>query len=299
VFLAGVQLFVFPLRTDRYFAWTITPPMTAVFLGASYWSSLVFEWSAARRRRWADARIAVPTVFVFTVLTLAATLIHVDKFHFGTEFEASTRVVTWVWLAIYVLVPLIMVVLAVVQHRQPGVDVGRTHPLPAWVRAVIAAEALLLLAVGVALFAHPEGTAGIWPWSLTPLTARAVGAWCIGLGVAAAQAWWEHDTERLQPAAHAFVAFSALQAIALARHGDAVDWDRPVAWVYVAFLGSAAVVGGVVVIRSTMAAAVTEPTIDLRVDGAGSDAAQPAHRRFHGDGRRRAGGAPSRSSRHD
>ena len=36
VFLAGVQLFVFPLRTDEYFAWTIASPMTAVFLGAAY-----------------------------------------------------------------------------------------------------------------------------------------------------------------------------------------------------------------------------------------------------------------------
>src|SRR4249919_2285581 len=86
VFLAGVQLFVFPLRTDRYFSWTIHPPMTAVFLGAAYWSSLAFEWSAARRTRWADARIAVPTVFVFTTLTLVATLVHRDKFHFGSEF---------------------------------------------------------------------------------------------------------------------------------------------------------------------------------------------------------------------
>ena len=79
VFLAGVQLFVFPLRTDRFFAWTIAPPMTAVFLGASYWSALAFEWSAAAQRRWSDARIAIPTVFVFTTLTLVATLVHIRQ----------------------------------------------------------------------------------------------------------------------------------------------------------------------------------------------------------------------------
>src|SRR3954470_7030798 len=109
VFLAGVPLFVFPLRTERYFAWTIDVPMTAVFLGAAYWSSRAFEWSASRRRWWCDARIAVPTVFVFTTLTLVATLVHVDKFHFGAEHAGWTRVVTWAWLAIYAVVPVLMV----------------------------------------------------------------------------------------------------------------------------------------------------------------------------------------------
>src|SRR4051812_40412545 len=128
VFLAGVQLFVFPLRTDRYFSWTIAPPMTAVFLGASYWSALAFEWSAAAQRRWSDARVAVPTVFVFTTLTLVATLIHHDKFHFGTAFETGTRAVTWAWLAIYVLVPIIMIILWVLQTRRAGGDAPRIRP---------------------------------------------------------------------------------------------------------------------------------------------------------------------------
>jgi hypothetical protein len=273
VFLAGVQLFLFPLRTERYFSWTIDVPMTAVFLGASYWSSLVFEWSAARRTRWVDARIAVPTVFVFTTLTLVATLVHRDKFHFGSEFEASTRTVTWAWTAIYVVVPIAMLVLMVVQTRQPGVDPPRTRPLARWVRIVLALEAVLLLGVGLALFVDPVGQADIWPWSLTPLTARAIGAWCIGLGVAAAQAWWEDDVLRLRPAAHAFAAFAILQAIALARHGDALDWDRPSSWVYVAFLASAAIVGASVMV----AAGAPEPGRDRAVDlRGGVDAADAA-----------------------
>lgn len=248
VFLAGVQLFLFPLRTDRYFAWTISPPMTAVFLGSSYWSSLVFEWSAARRSRWADARIAVPTVFVFTTLTLIVTLAHLGKFHFGPEHDLSTRVVTWAWLAIYLVVPVLMAVLFVAQMRRSGGDAPRSRPLAGPVRALIAAEAALLLGIGVALIAVPERSAGIWPWTLTPLTARAIGAWCVGLGVAAAHALWENDAPRLRPAAHAFVAFGLLQGLALLRYGGDLDWSRPAAFVYLAFLISAAAVGGAVLL---------------------------------------------------
>lgn len=242
VFLAGVQLFVFPLRTATYFAWTIEPPMTAVFLGAAYWSSLAFEWTAARRRWWCDARIAVPTVFVFTALTLVATLVHVDRFHFGAEHDTSTRVVTWVWLAIYAVVPVLMVVLTWVQVRQPGVDRPRRQRLPRPLRAVLVLEAAGLLLVGLALFVVPDRSAGGWPWPLTPLTARAVGAWCLGLGVAAAHACWEDDVVRLRPAAVAFGWFAGLQSLALLRHGGDLDWARPTAWLYVLFLASAALI---------------------------------------------------------
>jgi hypothetical protein len=250
VFLAGVQLFVFPLRTDRYFSWTIAPPMTAVFLGASYWSALAFEWSAAAQRRWADARIAIPTVFVFTTLTLVATLIHLDKFHFGTEFDAGTRAVTWAWLAIYVVVPIIMVVLWAAQNRRPGAEPRRERSLSAPIRLTVSVQAVLLLTIGVALFISPMRTASWWPWMLTPLTGRAIGAWCIGLGVAAAQARWENDVRRVQPAAFAFVAFGALQFVSLLRHGGDVDWGRAPAWIYVAFLISAVVIGTAVVVEN-------------------------------------------------
>lgn len=267
VFLAGVQLFVFPLRTARYFAWTIDVPMTAVFLGAAYWSSLAFEWSAARRRLWCDARIAVPTVFVFTTLTLVATLLHVDKFHFGPAHPGWTRAVTWAWLAIYAVVPVLMLVLLVAQSRAPGVDRPRAHLLPWWILAVVAVEAVVLFGIGVALFAAPARTAGWWPWPLTPLTARAVGAWCLGLGVAAAQACVERDVRRLRPAALAFVVFGLLQAVALLRHGDVLDPDRPVTWVYVAFLVLATAIGLVVLLlarRADRASLPPTPAIDLR-----------------------------------
>jgi hypothetical protein len=73
VFLAGVQLFVFPLRTDRYFAWTIGSPMTASFLGASYWSAVALELGGSRARTWSGARIAIPAVGLFTAVTLIVT----------------------------------------------------------------------------------------------------------------------------------------------------------------------------------------------------------------------------------
>jgi hypothetical protein len=243
VVLAGVQLFVFSERTATHFAWTIQPPLTAAFLGAAYWAAAAFEWSAARARSWAEARIAVPAVFVFTVLTLLATLLHLDKFHFGSSFGFATQFVTWAWVFIYTVVPVLMVVVWHRQQRAPGADPPRTHPFPWWLRALVGTQALLLLAVGVGLFAAPATTADWWPWSLTPLTARAIGAWSISLGVAAGHALWEHDAVRVRPAAYAYLAFAALETVALLRFADDGDWASVAGVVYLVLLVSSAITG--------------------------------------------------------
>ena len=109
VFLAGVQLFLFPLDTDTSFAWTIPVPMTAVFLGASYWSAVGLQLSGALARRWTVARVAVPSVFVFTCLTFVVTLVHLDKFHLAAGLPGATRAVAWAWIGVYAVVPVLMV----------------------------------------------------------------------------------------------------------------------------------------------------------------------------------------------
>ncbi|MEJ7772541.1 MAG: hypothetical protein WKF51_11620 [Geodermatophilaceae bacterium] len=199
VFLAGVQLFVFPTRTEEYFSWTIASPMTAVFLGAAYWSAVALEVAGAQARTWAQGRIAVPTVFVFTTLTLLATLLHLDLFHLGARHSIATRGVTWAWMAIYAIVPILMVVITVRQRRGRSSDAARTRRLPALVRLALGALVLIFGVVGVRLFLVPDLTTSWWPWQLTPLTSRAIGAWLISLGVAAAHSLIEDDVARIRP----------------------------------------------------------------------------------------------------
>ena len=247
VFLAGVQLFVFSERTAELFAWTIDIPLTAAFLGAGYWASVVLEWMSARQRVWVHARISVPAVFVFTSLTLVATLLHLDLFHLGSEFAPVTRAATWGWLAIYVLVPPAMALLLVVQARAPGDDPARTAPLPRWISGTLVAQAAVFLALGSFLFIAPERAASLWPWPLTPLTGRAVGAWVFSIGLAAAHSKLENDLIRMRPAAFSYLALGVLELLALARYRETVLWGEPQAAAYVAFLASMLVVGAVVI----------------------------------------------------
>src|SRR4051812_22737652 len=99
--VVGPLLFLVPGHTDRLFAWTIKPSLTAAFLGANYLTALVLELLSARERVWARARVAYPAMFVFTTLTTLATLIHRDKFHFHAS-GLMARVTTWAWFIVYI-----------------------------------------------------------------------------------------------------------------------------------------------------------------------------------------------------
>jgi hypothetical protein len=236
VFGAGAQLFVLTEYTDRFFAWPINPPLTAAFIGAAYWSSLPFMFLSSRQHTWARARVAVPGVLLFTVLTLVATLIHLDRFSMGSIFG-------WVWLAVYVIVPPVMIWLLVRQLRTPSQDPARRAPLPRWMQLVLVMQALVMLAVGAALFIAPQATASLWPWMLTPLTGQAVGAWLIGVGAVAADMSWENDFERIHAALNFYAVFGVLQLIALARYSVDVDWRGVAIWAYLLFILSVLFVG--------------------------------------------------------
>lgn len=224
VFLAGFQLTVFPRRTAEWFSWTIDVPMTAVFLGAAYWSSAVLEVAGARAATWGRARLTVWTVLVFTTLTFVVTIVHLDTFHLGAEHPTSARLVTWGWLAIYAGVPVAMVVVLVMQARvAPTVPGGVRRPLPAPLRWLLLGLGVVLTASGAALLLDPGWAAQAWSWPLTPLTGRAIGAWLVGLGWAAGHAWLLDEAERVQPLGPTGVTFVVLEVIALARHGEVVD----------------------------------------------------------------------------
>lgn len=239
----GIDLFLLSEQTDRFFAWTVQPSLTAAFLGAAYVASFVIEFLSARNKTWVRARVAVPSVLTFTTLTLIATLLHIDRFHLGSNYDAFQQIVAWLWIAIYAVVPPVMALLLVLQVRTPGRDPPRELPLEAWVRVVLAVQGVTMLATGIGLFLAPAAFSSLWPWQLTPLTSRAVGAWLIGLGVAVLQAYWENDQNRVRVATVSYAAIGVLQLIALIRFTDTVDWGKANTWIYLLFLVSMLAIG--------------------------------------------------------
>ena len=242
VFLAGFQLFILTEHTDLYFAWTIQPPLTAAFLGASYFSSFLLEFLASRETEWAKGRVAVPAVFAFTTLTLIATILHADRFHFNSP-ELLARFAAWFWLAIYAIVPIAMLAIWIRQGRMRGEDSPRSFPLPPLMRIVLVIQSIVMLAIGVGLFVLPTSVSLFWPWKLTALTSRAVGAWSVGIGIAVLHSALENDFDRVKPGLVSYLSLGVLQLIALARYPADIDWMKSAGWIYLLFVVSVFLVG--------------------------------------------------------
>jgi hypothetical protein len=241
--LSTASLYVAAESTDRLFAWTINPPLSAAFLGAGYASGFVLVVLTMRERLWARARLAYATVCLFVWVTLVATLLHLDRFHFDAA-DPWPRFFAWLWLVVYVVVPPWMTGLLFAQRRVPGNDPEVARPIPPGFAVVLALQAILLGGLGLALVIAPIRLAELWPWTLTPLTGRAIGAWLLALGFAAGLAAHERDLSRLRAAAVTYVCFGVLQAGALVRFSGDVDWDRATAWAYLAGLAAITISGG-------------------------------------------------------
>jgi hypothetical protein len=226
--VAGFLLFPLAGETDRFFSWTIEPPLSAAFMGAAYWAALVLLAWAAQQREWALARTAMPAVAAIAALLLVTTLIHLDKFDFDSLFG-------WFWLVVYCLVtPLLL--WAITRQVRTTVPVDRgLNPLPGALRAVLVLLGGCMLGFGAALYAAPLDVASAWPWDLTALTARAIASFLIGFAVAAGFAIWENDSARLRGAAYAFTALAGLELLALAVYSDDVTASGAGVAAYVAF----------------------------------------------------------------
>src|SRR3712207_1481506 len=119
--LAVFQLLVLADVADRFWAWTIRTELTAAFLGAAYGGGFVLAVVSLRQRRWSRIRLPVVTVTAFTWLTAVATVIHLHRLHLASGGPFA-RVAAWVWLAVYLVIPLVCLVVVARQERRRGPD---------------------------------------------------------------------------------------------------------------------------------------------------------------------------------
>jgi hypothetical protein len=245
--LAFVALFVLAGETQRYFAWTINPPATAAFLGAAYAAGCVLVVLALRKGTWAALHIPFLTILVFTIATLAASLLHLDRFHFGSPVPIA-RYAAYFWMGVYVLIPLAMVAVLIIQERRPD-SAPPPVAMPAALAGAVLVQGILLLVVGSTLFTMPAVATVLWPWQLTPLTARVVAAWLGAFGLCGILAWRSRDLARLDAAAWAYGLLAVLELVVIIRFPATVRWSAPAIWVYLAVALSILVTSAYALVR--------------------------------------------------
>lgn len=218
---AGTSLYFLSESTHLYFAWTIKPPVTASFLGGGYLAVTTALVFGLRQTDWARMRIGVAVVATGLVSILVATLLHLDKFHLHSEVW-SAGFWAWSWLFLYIILVPGLVITLRAQGRRQATPPSAQAALPTWMRLSLLSLGVAMLAMGAVLFAVPGTAEQLWPWTLTPLTARMVGSFYLAFGVSLLAAARENDYARIYVASTAYVAFAVLQGITLIRY-PAVD----------------------------------------------------------------------------
>jgi hypothetical protein len=231
VLSAGVDLTFFTEQTATFFAWTIQIPITAAFLGAGYLASFLLEFLACREKTWDRARVAVPSVLIFTILTLITTILHLDKFHLNSPVFSAMEA-AYLWLAIYIAVPIALLTLLIIQIRLKGSTPTRKEPIHTTMRLVLVAQGIIMLVTGMILFLSPSTASSFWPWELTPLTSRAIGAWLLGIAVIALHMTWENDHQRNRIAYLSYATLGILQAATLVRYPGEFNFSTASGWIY-------------------------------------------------------------------
>jgi len=237
--VAFIILYIFPQYTERLFAWKLQPTMSAMMLGAAYAGGIYFFTCLLLTRQWHRVKVGFLPVVTFASLLGIATILHWDRFN-------HNHISFYAWAGLYFTTPFIVLA---VWFRNRSQDLGQPEArdvfIPAWVRGVIGLVGMLTLVISLFLFLKPALMIDSWPWPLTPLTARVVGAMfslpgVVGLGMAF-DARWSAAQIILQSQSFSIL----LILIAAARAWSEFDQANPGTWLFVG--GLAAMLAGIVV----------------------------------------------------
>ena len=137
---------------------------------------------------------------MIAVVLLIVTLVHLDRFDLDSLFGVF-------WLCAYIVAPPLLAY--GICHRAPS-GTGRRagRPLPAGLRAASPRGRVMLAAAAVMLLA-PDTAIDLWPWTLTPLVSRALGAFTLGVALVALMVARENRLVLFSGTAVAYTALGA------------------------------------------------------------------------------------------
>jgi hypothetical protein len=220
--LAFAVLYPWPGDTDRLFAWPIKPTFTAMMLGSVYLGGAYFFVRATMARQWHTIKAGFPSVATFATLMGVATLLHWDRFN-------HDRVAFWLWVALYFTTPFLVLGVWLANRSWEAPATPDQPVVSAPIGRLIGAIGVLAALTSACCFLLPGRMIQVWPWALTPLTARVMGA-IFALGIAAIGAFSERRWSAMRLMVEVEVFMLVLILVAAIRAHDEFDTTRPLTW---------------------------------------------------------------------
>lgn len=223
-------LYFFPDDTERLFAWTIHPRMTPLAMGAGYAAGAFFFSRTLLAKHWHHVGIGILPITIFSAAMGAATFLHWDRFN-------HQHITFVLWTITYIVTPFLI---PFIWFRNRVTDLGTPDAddlvIPPLIRRIMAFAGVFQLAVGLAMFFFPESFLSIWPWSLTPLTARVIGGWFSLPGVGGLMIAVEKRWSAVRITLQGTLIYVGLLLLGVWRAWADFDPVKPLTWAYLGML---------------------------------------------------------------
>jgi hypothetical protein len=169
----GIWGYFIPAHVNEAIPWLV-PPLHARFLGAMYFSGAAFMLGCLRARRWAEVRIVLPMIAIWTGMLFVTSLFYLNEFDFS-------KIQAWIWFGIYLVYPVIAIWLAWQQRATDLTPIGGA--VPKWASVYLLIQGGLITLLALALLFLPGFMVTVWPWPITPLLAQLYSAPFLSYGV--------------------------------------------------------------------------------------------------------------------
>ncbi len=235
LFLAGCGMFFLPKVVTPFWPWTVAP-FNASFLGAVYTAAMIAAAMQTAYARWSPTRIVTPMIFIFTLIIMILSLVHLDRFDLQ-------RPEVWIWFLLYMIIP-INAGVHILKYRQlPPAD---TTPPSRFGKYLLLVQGILLGVYGMALLTMPSAAASIWPWKIDVFHAQlysvtfltpALGAFLL-VKAASKIEWFSMGLTQCALGSFPLIGLSVVDAAE-----KRINWDSTGVWIWVTLFLTILVIG--------------------------------------------------------
>ncbi|MEJ2736873.1 MAG: hypothetical protein P8189_25470 [Anaerolineae bacterium] len=190
---AFLILMSLPGMTDILFVWTIKPEINARLVGVMYSNALLLVGFAAFQTKWANVRINMVVITLFSILATVLTFFYLKPFLAHPWYHLAY------WLTMYFVLFFAAPIVFLTHEKKHGGRLPIQILLNPAGRLLAGASLLISLVCGLGLLFKVDIVNQYWPWTLPPLVGGLIGVLFITHTAAYAWALWDGDWLRVRP----------------------------------------------------------------------------------------------------
>ena len=201
VFLAllanGLPAFLILMSLPRYteilFVWTINPVINARLIGVMYSNALLLVAFGAFQTKWANARIVMVVITLFSIFATLLTFVFLKPFLAHPWYHLAY------WLTMYFILFFSAPYVFITHEKKYGGKLPIQIPLTGFSRLIIGISTLISLILSAGLIFRIDLVNQLFPWPLPPLVGGLIGVLFATHAAAYAWALWDGDWLRTRP----------------------------------------------------------------------------------------------------